>query len=436
MDTSTPITTNSKARRPQSAAIPRSPRLSRSSSGTSTSSLSESRGISPHRSSSRVSSVSLQEIRSLVSTSPQQSLSRVSRSATTSPRPSFHRSRSTTKSRSTSKEDKEEESYNIPISKILCSPQRKSLDSNEDVHTLSQSSVTKLIRSSSHNTLAKVVGRSSISSPSAWARSPRRPYSVPPLAPDSPKVKGVSGVLKYFNKQKKVSTVQEEEFHQYKIMHNRLLQWRFVNAKAEVAMAKVKRKAEEKVFGVWLKLYKMRYAIAEKRMKVERLKQKVKFLQIVSPQIELLNEWEKLEKKNCEAVGRVTRKLSAYSTKLPLVDGAMADTVPVYNAMKVALELTENIEETIINLQLQAESASEMLRELTQTVKQNMECLQELDKEISTVMSLEAYEKSLVVHILQATKEPEEDQKNCKQHLMKFFKNKETTLMFPMLNVS
>ena len=69
----------------------------------------------------------------------------------------------------------------------------------------------------------------------------------------------------------------------------------------------------------------MRYANAEKRMKVVRLKQKVKFLQIVCPQIELLNDWDKLEKKNCEALGRLTRKLSAYSTKLPLLHGA---TVP------------------------------------------------------------------------------------------------------------
>lgn len=57
-------------------------------------------------------------------------------------------------------------------------------------------------------------------------------------------MKAVSGVLKYFNKQKKVSVAEEEEFHQYKIMHNRLLQWRFANAKAEAAMANVKSKAE------------------------------------------------------------------------------------------------------------------------------------------------------------------------------------------------
>lgn len=54
---------------------------------------------------------------------------------------------------------------------------------------------------------------------------------------------GVSGVLKYF-KQKKASTPQEDEFHRFRILHNRLLQWRFVNAKAEAAMAGVKRVAQ------------------------------------------------------------------------------------------------------------------------------------------------------------------------------------------------
>ncbi|KNA17827.1 hypothetical protein SOVF_076460 [Spinacia oleracea] len=341
METTTPVTPNSsKARRPQSAGVPRSPRLSRSSSGASIASLTEpSRGSSPYRSTSRASTSSLPEIRAVASTSPQQSLNRSSRSTTTSPRPSVHRSRSTIKTRSVTKsnsngsffnhDEKDDESYNnIPISKVLGSPRRRlSLDSKEDLHNVNHSNLARLFRSSSQNTLAKGVGRSLTRSPSAWALSPGRPFPGPPLAPESPrdnvKVKAVSGVLKYFNKQKKVSVAEEEEFHQYKIMHNRLLQWRFANAKAEAAMANVKSKAEGRVFGVWLKLYKTRYAIAEKRMKVERLKQKVKFLEILCPQIELLNEWEKLEKKNCESVGRVTRKLSAYSTKLPLVDGAM-----------------------------------------------------------------------------------------------------------------
>ena len=93
--------------------------------------------------------------------------------------------------------------------------------------------------------------RSVTNSPSAWALSPGRTLGSPVMRPESPgsggkRAKsggGVSGVLKYF-KQKKVSTLQEEEFHRFRVMHNRLLQWRFVNARAEAAMAGVKRVAE------------------------------------------------------------------------------------------------------------------------------------------------------------------------------------------------
>ena len=93
--------------------------------------------------------------------------------------------------------------------------------------------------------------RSVTNSPSAWALSPGRSLGCPARPESSPgssgkRAKGgggVSGVLKYF-KQKKVATVQEEEFHRFRVMHNRLLQWRFVNARAEAAMVGVKRVAE------------------------------------------------------------------------------------------------------------------------------------------------------------------------------------------------
>ena len=60
--------------------------------------------------------------------------------------------------------------------------------------------------------------RSVTNSPSAWALSPGRTLGSPVMRPESPgssdkrvKSGGFSGVLKYF-KQKKVSTLQEEDF--------------------------------------------------------------------------------------------------------------------------------------------------------------------------------------------------------------------------------
>ncbi|KAJ8420860.1 hypothetical protein Cgig2_020054 [Carnegiea gigantea] len=402
--TTSTSTSTSKIRSIPSVGIPRSPRLIRSSSTAS---------VSPQESINRGSTVSLPDIQALGSASRQPLVSRATRSATVSPRPSVFRSRSTMKSRSsTSKEDKEEESYNtIPISKALGSPQRRlSLDKNGDHNNIVKpSNMAKFLWSSSHNMVGKRAGKSLTSSPSAWALSPGRAPLGPPLTPESPKVKtSGSGILMYFNKQKKVSPAQEEELHQYR----------------------------EKLFGVWLKLYKTRYAIAEKKMKVERLKQKIKLLETVCPQLDLLREWEKLEKKNVEAVGRVARKLSAYATKLPLVNGAMGDTVAVFDAMSIALEVMENIEETIMNFHYQAEKLCNLLGELIHTVEPNKGCFQELEKEIASVISLEAKEKSMIVHVLQANKEPEEGQMNCKHHLIRSFINNNTRLAFSMLNVS
>lgn len=99
--------------------------------------------------------------------------------------------------------------------------------------------------------------RSASTSPSAWALSPGRssPLPVPVLKPPSLETlkrdsKGggggggrVSAVLKFF-RQKKVCTVLEEEYHRFLVMHNRLLQWRFANARAETSMAAVKRLAQ------------------------------------------------------------------------------------------------------------------------------------------------------------------------------------------------
>jgi len=90
-------------------------------------------------------------------------------------------------------------------------------------------------------------------SPSAWALSPGRwslgssiwpqPVTKSHVSSNSSVGGSVNKVLKYF-KQKKVSPIQEEEYHRFRVLHNRLLQWMFINARAQVAMANVKKMAE------------------------------------------------------------------------------------------------------------------------------------------------------------------------------------------------
>lgn len=79
---------------------------------------------------------------------------------------------------------------------------------------------------------------------------------------------------------------------------------------------------QEKLFSVWLRIYILRNSITEKRIQMQKLRHEIKLFQILKPQVVLLNQWAKLEKRNQESVGKLVNKLSGISIRLPLVHGA------------------------------------------------------------------------------------------------------------------
>ncbi|XP_062089203.1 QWRF motif-containing protein 7 [Humulus lupulus] len=277
------------------------------------------------------------------------------------------------------------------------------------------SSFTKFLQRSTRGfgsaTKAAATGPKPVSgSSSAWALSPARslPFASTPVAvapepfPASARVKtnkssssgGVNGVLKYF-RPKKVSPVQEEDFHRFRILHNGLLQWRFANATAVAAMAATKHIAESKLFSVWLRIFKMRNSIMEKRIEVQRVKHEIKLYQILNPQICLLSEWAKLEKRNQESVGKLVTKLSGISLQLPLIHGAKADVISIYEAMYTAVDAMDGIEAIITKYFTEVERILYMVTELLITTKQHSDNFEELEKTVTLVNTLLAKETSL-----------------------------------------
>ncbi|XP_012446992.1 QWRF motif-containing protein 7 [Gossypium raimondii] len=265
--------------------------------------------------------------------------------------------------------------------------------------------------------------KSVTSSPSAWALSPGR--SSPLMVGMEPQgscgsttevkakySKGVSGFLKYF-RQKKVSPIREEEYHQFRVFYNRMLQWRFVNARAEVATNAVNTDAQDKLFGVWLRILKIRNSTLEKRIQLEKLIHEIKLHQIVGPQLCVLNECAKLEAKNYEAVSRVIRKLSAVLVRVPLNQDAKVDVESLYEAVSAAIAAMDGIEATIINIFSQpVEKMLYMVTELISMVEQEKQCLEEMEKVITLVppKNILVSEQSLRVHLIQAAKESRKGQ--------------------------
>ncbi|KAL2541938.1 QWRF motif-containing protein 7 [Abeliophyllum distichum] len=266
--------------------------------------------------------------------------------------------------------------------------------------------------------------RSVPTSPSAWALSPGRSFPLPvPKAPSSETLKrdlkkgggggvgggGVSAVLKFFG-QKKVSPVLEEDYHRFRVMHNRLLQWRFANARAEASMAAVKRVAEKKLFNIWVKISLRRNFMIEKRNEVVKLKQQIKLYEMMKSQMKYMTEWSRIEAKNCEAVGRVARKLSAISVCLPLADGAEVQVMSFHDAISMAMGVMDSIEAMIVDIHRQIETSNYVLMELLIVLRQYKEYLEELEKRIAIVTSLEVQENSLRVGFIQLGKEMKEPQ--------------------------
>ncbi|ESQ54785.1 hypothetical protein EUTSA_v10025380mg [Eutrema salsugineum] len=264
-------------------------------------------------------------------------------------------------------------------------------------------------------------------SPSAWALSPGRVSAMktslsssapassmcrtPPESPVSAaKMRSggggaVAGVLKYFKAQKKVSPVHEEDYHRFRIIHNRLLQLRFVNARTEATMAKLKINVEDQLFWVWLRIYKMRNYVVENVVEVQRLRQEIKLRQVLSLQMPLLNEWSKLDAKNYEALSKLTRKLHALSLRLPLLHGATIDLVSVHEEMVTAIEVMDEIEDIIIKFLPRVEIILYELTELLSMFKQELLYFEELEKSLFLIPVFAAKESSLRVHFLQKTEE-------------------------------
>nr|XP_043616133.1 QWRF motif-containing protein 7 [Erigeron canadensis] len=250
-------------------------------------------------------------------------------------------------------------------------------------------------------------------SPSAWALSPGRvaPFPTPIQAKaPSPASKtggertsggGISGVLKYF-RQRKTTSLEEADHHSFKVMNNRLLQWRFANARAEATMSTVKTVAERKVFNAWLKILAIQNSNMSKQMEIQKLKNNIKLYHIMNSQLFLLEKWSRMEAKNFEAVGRMVRKLSVASINIPLVHDCKGDVLEVSNVLDTATILLEDIESTISASSYQAEKSCYLLTELSIIAKQEKESLAELQTWMTVVESLKEKERSLRAHLIQA----------------------------------
>ncbi|XP_031503084.1 QWRF motif-containing protein 7-like [Nymphaea colorata] len=288
---------------------------------------------------------------------------------------------------------------------------RAGRESPAGIHPSSRPPATEMPRYGKGKSLACPV--------SAWALSPGRstpphtPRMIPPvqLTPSSesassrgerPRPRKISSVLSFF-RPRKAPSGQEDAMQQLRVLQTRLIQWRFVNAKAQAAIHARTRASENQTRMQWLLISRLRNSITEKKIEAHRLRHDIKLDRLLDSQMKCLHEWEKMEKKNMEAVARTSRLLEAIVARVPIVGGAKGNVGSILRVMYVAMDIMEKIEAAIARFCIKTGFMGSVVVELVKITSQERSSLNELMGLISTVASLEAQECSVRAHLIQAS---------------------------------
>ncbi|KAF3321239.1 QWRF motif-containing protein 7 [Carex littledalei] len=186
---------------------------------------------------------------------------------------------------------------------------------------------------------------------SAWALSPGRSLDMIETAvPQRKSVdlgrvgSGMEGIMGLFARRKKVDPAEEEMVHRLRIILAQLVQWRFVNARADAAMNRQRFVSERKLFYAWLRLAEMRNVVTAKRVLLQRGRLKLKLQSMLIVQVKLLMKWEQVARPHVDAVAVLGKVLGVTCLSLPLVQGAQANIVSLHRCLRVSMDIMKDIE--------------------------------------------------------------------------------------------
>ncbi|XP_031393092.1 QWRF motif-containing protein 3-like [Punica granatum] len=266
------------------------------------------------------------------------------------------------------------------------------------------------------------------SSRSQWAMSPGRtaspPMSVenksrspsfssmkPPSSPSRPK--GVERLLNMgldLFKSKKTSPSNlsplgsssgGDHFHQLRLLHNRLMQWRLANARSDVASQTTTEQVERILLSAWESLGKLRHSVVQKKLQLERERLEIKLNCILRSLMKPLEDWGDMEWQHSSAISNTVESLHSIVSRIPLQYGAEADPMTTSYALRHASDLTLSIKSFLNGFTRSAESAVPLFSELAEVVAQEKLLLEECLEHLRIISQLEIKERNLACAILQ-----------------------------------
>ncbi|PSS26137.1 QWRF motif-containing protein [Actinidia chinensis var. chinensis] len=194
--------------------------------------------------------------------------------------------------------------------------------------------------------------------------------------------------------------------HLLRLLYNRHLQWRFVNARTEAALLMQTNSAEKNMWNAWITISDLRDSVTKKRHRLQLLRQKLKLASILKGQITCLEDWAFFNKDHSVSLLGAIEALKASTLRLPVVGGAIADVQSVKDAIGSAVDVMQAMSSSIYSLLSKVEELNSLVNELAKVIAKERALLEQCKDFLSMLAALQVRYCSLRMHILQVNRVP------------------------------
>lgn len=194
--------------------------------------------------------------------------------------------------------------------------------------------------------------------------------------------------------------------HMLRLLYNRYLQWRFVNARADATFMVQKLNAEKNLWNAWVTISELRHSVTLKRIKLLLLRQKLKLTSIIKGQITYLEDWALLDRDHSSSLLGATEALKASTLRLPVVGKTVADIQNLKDAVGSAVDVMQAMASSICSLSLKVEEMNSVVAELVKITGKERLLLEQCKDFLSTLAAMQVKDCSLRTHIIQLNHVP------------------------------
>ncbi|KAL3505066.1 hypothetical protein ACH5RR_034907 [Cinchona calisaya] len=200
----------------------------------------------------------------------------------------------------------------------------------------------------------------------------------------------------------KVGENRIADAHELRLLYNRELQWRFVNARAKTAQLVRMETAQRSLYNAWVASSKLRNSVRSKRMELQLLSQNLRLFSILDRQVPYLENWDIIERDHCTALSGAIEALEASTVRLPVVGGARADIQDLKSAICSAVDVMQAMASSICASFPKVEQVNTWISELVSLTSNERALINQCKDLLSKLMEMEVKDFSLRAHTLQS----------------------------------